>query len=103
MAMRNPITRTLHRSSQGVFSHLCLRKASAADSVITGLAGSAGIAEECKASRNPHLYTVVVLALATGARKMELVSLRWSDADLKRGLLTFHETKNGERRTPHLW
>ena len=57
------------------------------------------ILKECKASRNPHLYTVVVLALATGARKMELISLRWSDVDLKRGLLTFHETKNGERRS----
>jgi integrase len=30
---------------------------------------------------------------------MEIVSLRWSDVDLKRGLLTFQETKNGERRT----
>ena len=30
--------------SQGVFSHRCLRKASAADPVITGLEGSAGIA-----------------------------------------------------------
>jgi integrase len=55
--------------------------------------------EECQASRNPHLYTVVILALATGARKGELISLRWSDIDLRRGLLTFHETKNGERRT----
>src|SRR2546430_16280196 len=46
MAMGNPITRTSHRSSPGVFSHQCLRKASAADTVITGLGGSAGIAED---------------------------------------------------------
>src|SRR5207253_2475763 len=45
MAMGNPITRTSHRSSPGVFSHQCLRKASAADTVITGLGGSAGIAD----------------------------------------------------------
>jgi integrase len=53
---------------------------------------------ECQASRNPHLYIVVMLALSCGARKTELVSLRWSDVDLKRCTLTFHETKNGERR-----
>ena len=44
MDMGSPITRTSHRSSQGVFSHRCLRKASAANTVITGLEGSAGIA-----------------------------------------------------------
>lgn len=53
----------------------------------------------CQASRNPHLYTVVMLAFSCGARKGELVSLRWPDVDLKRGTLTFHQTKNGERRT----
>src|SRR2546421_3548535 len=45
MDMGSPITRTTHRSSQGVFSHRCLRKASAANTVITGLEGSTGIAE----------------------------------------------------------
>jgi integrase len=49
-------------------------------------------------SKNSSLYTIVVLALATGARQQELLSLRWPDVDLKRGTLTFHETKNGERR-----
>src|SRR5207249_10324888 len=39
-----PITSTSHRLSQGVFSHRCLRKASAANTVIIGLEGSAGIA-----------------------------------------------------------
>ena len=55
--------------------------------------------DACQVSRNPYLYTVVVLALATGARKGELLSLRSSNVDLKRGTLTFHETKNMERRT----
>ena len=54
--------------------------------------------EACQASRNPYLYTIVVLALATGARRGELLGLCWPDVDLKRGTLTFHETKNGERR-----
>lgn len=54
--------------------------------------------DACQVSRNPYLYTVVVLALATGARKGELLSLRWPDVDMKRVTLTFHQTKNGERR-----
>ena len=52
----------------------------------------------CKVSRNRYLYLIVVLAISTGARRGELLSLRWSDVDLQRCTLTFHETKNGERR-----
>src|SRR2546422_10755104 len=44
MDMENPRTRISKCSSQGVFSHRCLRKASSADTVITGLGGSSGIA-----------------------------------------------------------
>lgn len=53
---------------------------------------------EC-AKHSDVLRTIVVLALSTGARKGELLNLRWPDVDMKRGLLTFHQTKNGERRT----
>src|SRR2546430_10042379 len=52
MDMENPITRRSKRSSQGVFSHLCLRKASAADTVITRLGGSSGIADHLQ-KRHP--------------------------------------------------
>jgi integrase len=54
--------------------------------------------EACRHSDNPHLYLIVVLALSTGARKMEIVSLKWQDVDLKRGLIILQETKNDERR-----
>ena len=54
--------------------------------------------EACKASPNPYLYTVVVLALSTGARKMELLTLTWRDVDPQRGVITLQDTKNGERR-----
>src|SRR5262249_21977397 len=54
--------------------------------------------ESCQVSRNSSLYTLVVLALSTGARRGELLSLHWSDVDLKRGMLTFCKTKNGETR-----
>jgi integrase len=54
--------------------------------------------EACKLSDNAYLYTIVVLALSTGARKMELLNLKWPDVDFNRGVITLHETKNGERR-----
>src|SRR5438094_4090699 len=58
MDMENPITRRSKRSSQGVFSHLCLRKASSADTVVTRLGGSSGIAGHAwslRVSRNTLL------------------------------------------------
>jgi integrase len=53
---------------------------------------------ECRRARNPYLYTVVVLALSTGARAGELLGLTWDTVDLRSGRLTFADTKNGERR-----
>ena len=52
----------------------------------------------CKASSNPDLYGAVVLSLATGARKMEVMGLRWPQVDLMRGHIAFLETKNGSKR-----
>jgi integrase len=52
----------------------------------------------CKESTNPYMYLVLVLCLSTGARKMEILNLRWGDIDFSRGVFTLHETKNGERR-----
>jgi integrase len=54
--------------------------------------------DACKLSKHPSLYTIVVLALSTGARRGEITNLRWSDVDFKRKIITLHETKNGERR-----
>jgi integrase len=52
----------------------------------------------CQRSHNRWLYPVVLLALATGARKMEILQLTWSDVDLPRARLIIHHTKNRERR-----
>lgn len=52
----------------------------------------------CRASTNPYLYPAVVLALSTGARKMEMFTLRWQDVDLQRQVILLHDTKNRERR-----
>lgn len=53
---------------------------------------------ECKNSDSDYLYTAVVLALSTGARRMEILGLDWKSIDLTRGVITLEETKNGERR-----
>lgn len=53
----------------------------------------------CRASHNRTLYPLVVLALATGARKMELLQLTWRDVNLQRATITLQHTKNRERRT----
>lgn len=52
----------------------------------------------CRHSPSPALYDLVLLALATGARKGELLGLTWADVDLTRGRLLFQHTKNGHRR-----
>lgn len=52
----------------------------------------------CLESRNPYLYSVVVLALGTGMRRGELLGLRWEDVDLKEKVITLKKTKNGSVR-----
>ena len=54
--------------------------------------------QACKESENSQLHRIVVLALSTGARKMEVIGLKWKDIDFDRKVIVLHETKNGERR-----
>jgi integrase len=53
---------------------------------------------ECKQSKNSHLYHIVLIALATGMRRGEILNLKWSDIDLEKDRIVLHETKNGEKR-----
>ena len=53
----------------------------------------------CAQSHNGLLYPIVVLALSTGARKMELMRLTWRDVDLPGGRLTLRVSKS---RTQHV-
>ncbi len=52
-----------------------------------------------KVSPHPHLYTIVLLALTSGARKGEILGLHWKDVDLASQRAVLHDTKNRERRT----
>lgn len=50
----------------------------------------------CKASTWPKLYLLVLLALTTGARRGELLGLRWADVDLQQRLALIGRSKNGD-------
>lgn len=52
----------------------------------------------CKESKNPFLYPIVVLALATGMRRAEILNLTWANIDFERNKIVLLETKNGDKR-----
>jgi len=54
----------------------------------------------CKKSRWPQLYFLVLLAISTGARRSELIKLKWSDITLsgRRSEIHVSESKNGDAR-----
>lgn len=52
-----------------------------------------------KGAQYPRLYALVLTALCTGARRGELMALKWADVDLEAGLARLDRTKNGDRRT----
>lgn len=46
-----------------------------------------------------HLRPIVVVALNTGMRKGEILSLKWTDCDFRRSVIRLTKTKNSEIRT----
>jgi integrase len=55
----------------------------------------------CKESHWDKLYLLVLMAMVTGARKGELMHLRWSDVDFKDCTGYLGDTKNGTSRELH--
>ena len=53
----------------------------------------------CRSSQWQQLYLIVLMAITTGARKGELIGLKWSDIDFDRQLAYISTTKNGEPKT----
>jgi integrase len=53
----------------------------------------------CRASPWPRLYLLVLLALTTGARKGELINLRWRDIDRVHNVAYVGRSKNGDPKT----
>ena len=52
----------------------------------------------CKQSEWDRLYLLVLMAVSTGARRSELINLRWADVNMKTKTAILHDTKNGESR-----
>jgi integrase len=52
----------------------------------------------CLQSKSAYLYPVVLLALITGMRQGEILSLKWNDIDFEKNTIYVRETKNGEAR-----
>ena len=48
--------------------------------------------------KQKHLRPLVLFALNTGCRREEILSLKWSQVDLRHGFIVLERTKNGERR-----
>jgi len=46
----------------------------------------------------PHLKPILIMALNTGMRKSEVLTLIWDNIDLTHGFILLDKTKNGERR-----
>lgn len=58
----------------------------------------AALLTACDASAWKPLRALVLLAISTGARRGEIITLKWVDVDLKAAQATVHETKNGDPR-----
>src|SRR5258708_9912008 len=59
----------------------------------------ARLLDACATSPWPALRALVLLAITTGARRTEMTTLRWSDADMTTGRALVRESKNDEPRT----
>ena len=53
---------------------------------------------EAKKSRNPILYPIIALALATGMRRGEILNLKYKNLDVENGEIILEKTKNGDPR-----
>lgn len=59
------------------------------------------LVKACQASHWDKLYLLVLMAMVTGARKGELMNLRWCDVNFKDSTGYLGDTKNGSSRELH--
>lgn len=54
--------------------------------------------DACDQGRNPWMKPIIILAVETGMRRGEIVSLLWKNVDLERRVAHLPQTKNGHSR-----
>lgn len=52
----------------------------------------------CKEASNRYLYAIVLIAITSGARKGEILSLEWSDINFENKIAYLRQTKNNQPR-----
>ena len=52
----------------------------------------------CRASQSPYLYCIVLFGITTGARKSEILNLRWDDINFDTRIAHIRDSKNGHPR-----
>ncbi len=57
-----------------------------------------GLLEACKESKNRNIHLITVLALSTGMRQTEIMSLSWDQVNQDKRTITLYKTKNDETR-----
>ena len=55
--------------------------------------------QECKNSKSSYLFTIVLIALQTGMRQGEILSLKWEDIDFDNQWIYLKQMKNDTPRT----
>lgn len=54
--------------------------------------------DACRQSQSPYLYCIVLIALTTGARKDEILTLTWESIDFENRVAYIKDSKNGQPR-----
>ncbi|MDD3437264.1 MAG: site-specific integrase [Candidatus Gastranaerophilales bacterium] len=57
------------------------------------------ILKACQQQKNSYILLLVIIALSTGARLSEILTLKWKNVDFERKRIHLMDTKNGENRT----
>lgn len=61
--------------------------------------GAANLYRVIGTLRNKNVASIIILAIETGMRRGDLLSLRWKDVDLEIGTVRLLQTKNGRPRS----
>ena len=97
-ALRDPILRKLIRTNPVLDQRVSKFKENPSKERFLNPEEQNRLLEEANHASWDRLHLLVLLALSTGARKSELLGLRWSDIDTDRRVGYLPETKSGRPR-----